>query len=250
MASEFLNSSLFSAETREKCGSAKKERRRGMAIYHYHVDIFTRSKGQSAVAAAAYRSGEKIKNEYDGKTHDYSRKKGIVYQEILLPENAPKEFSDRAELWNAIEKKDKRRDSQLARSLEISLPIEFTTEEQIELIKEYTSKTFVSAGICADITIHDRADGNPHAHVMLTMRDVDENGFGGRCKSERGNAFFQKDKIHEWRKDWADMTNRRLQEKGFKQRIDHRSLEAQGVNREPKKYMGLNYSGKLRKPPL
>jgi len=237
-----------------------------MAIYHYHFQIIGRKSGRSVVASVAYRAGEKIKNEYDGritnaiayrsgeiidnqqddKTFDYTHKRGIVYTEILLPENAPREYFDLSTFCNAIEMKEKRRDAQLVRECEISLPVEFNTDEQIELVRDYIQNKFVDKGVCAHISIHDKKDGNPHAHVILTMRDVDENGFGKRRAEEQGvNGYMKRhQRIKEWRKEWADVCNKHLEMKGFSVRIDHRTLEAQGIDREPKKYMGLNYKHK------
>ena len=241
-----------------------------MAQYHCHFQILKRGEGRSAVAGASYRAGEKITNEYDGVTHDYSNRNTvnsaayrsgatltteqgntfdysgrseIVHSEIMLPENAPQEFKNRATLWNAIEKKDKRHDAQLAREADISLPIEMSTEQHIEAIKEYLDENFVSKGIIADFNIHDDGSGNPHFHVMLTMRYVDENGFGKRRAEEQGNGYFQaKKRLIEWRKSWADVANKHLERNGFSERIDHRTLEAQGIDREPQKYRGRNYS--------
>ena len=132
------------------------------------IKIISRGKGKSAVAAAAYRSGESLTNEYDGITHDYTRKGGIVHTEILLPDNAPKEYADRSVLWNAVEKAERAKNAQLAREIEIALPHELTREQGISLVREYVKEQFVSAGMCADFAIHDKNDGNPHAHIMLT----------------------------------------------------------------------------------
>jgi len=132
-----------------------------MAIYHCSIKIISRGKGKSAVAAAAYRSGETLTNEYDGITHDYTRKGGIAYTEILLPDNAPREYADRNVLWNAVEKAEKAKNAQLAREIEIALPHELTREQGISLVREYVKKQFVNAGMCADFAIHDKQDGNP-----------------------------------------------------------------------------------------
>ena len=144
-----------------------------MAIYHCSIKIISRGKGKSAVAAAAYRSGENLTNEYDGITHDYTRKGGVVYTEILLPDHAPAEYADRAVLWNAVEKIEKAKNAQLAREIEIALPHELTREQGISLVREYVKEQFVNAGMCADIAIHDKEDGNSHAHVMLTIRPIE-----------------------------------------------------------------------------
>ena len=235
-----------------------------MAQYHFHVQIFSRGQGRSAVGGAAYRSGERIKSEYDGRitnsiayrsgeeienlqdghTFDYtSRRDIVVHSEILLPNNAPREYLNRTTLWNAVELKERRHDAQLAREFDVSLPIEFTLDENAELIREFVQKNFVDKGICADINIHDAGDGNPHAHVMLTMREVSEKGFGNRRAEEQGRGYFERQqRIEQWRSDWANRANRQFEEKGLDIKIDHRTLEAQGIDREPQKYMGINYS--------
>ena len=149
-----------------------------MAIYHLCIKIISRGKGKSAVAASAYRSGEKIKNEYDGIVHDFTRKGGIAHTEIILPQNAPQEFSDRGILWNSVEKIEKSKNSQLAREIEVALPKELNREKQIELIREYVKENFVKVGMCADIALHDKNDGNPHCHILLTMRPLNEDTTG------------------------------------------------------------------------
>ena len=131
-----------------------------IAIYHLSIKIISRGKGKSAVAAAAYRAGEAITNEYDGITHDYTRKGGIVHTEILLPDHAPAEFADRAVLWNAVEKIERYKTAQLAREIEIALPVELTREQNISLLRKYVMEQFVSAGMCADVCVHDKDDGN------------------------------------------------------------------------------------------
>lgn len=127
----------------------------------------SRGKGKSAVAAAAYRSGEKLTNEWDGMTHDYTRKGGVVHTEIMLPPHAPPSFSDRSTLWNSVELYEKAGNAQLAREIDAALPIELSREEQIRLVREYCSSQFVSRGMCVDFAIHDTDSGNPHCHIML-----------------------------------------------------------------------------------
>ena len=122
-----------------------------MAIYHCSIKIVSRGKGKSAVAAAAYRSGETLTNNYDGVTHDFTRKGGIVHTEILLPPHAPPDFADRSTLWNSVEKIEKAKNSQLAREIEIALPVELDKEQQIQLVREYVEENFVSVGMCADL---------------------------------------------------------------------------------------------------
>ena len=147
-----------------------------MAIYHCHCQVISRGQGRSAVAAAAYRSGEKITNSYDGVTHDYRKKKGIVYKEIMLCENAPEEWKDRALFWNNIEQAERDTAARLAREFEIALPIELSTKEQIDFVRAFVHENFVNIGMCADFAIHDKGDGNPHCHILLTMRPIDRNG--------------------------------------------------------------------------
>jgi ATP-dependent exoDNAse (exonuclease V) alpha subunit len=139
-----------------------------MAIFHSHLQIITRGIGKSSVGAAAYRSGDKLYNEYDGVTHDYRRKGGIVYTEILLPEFAPREYSSRNTLWNAVEKIEKQKNAQLAREINVALPIELTLEQNISLLRKYVTENFVAVGMIADVAVH--INENPHAHIMLTMR--------------------------------------------------------------------------------
>jgi len=204
-----------------------------MAIYHLHAQIIKRSAGRSSVAAAAYRAGEKLHNEYDGITHDYTRKSGVVHSEIMLPQNAPKEFQNRPILWNAVEKSEKRKDSQTAREIDIALPVEFDLQEQIELVRDYIKDNFVDKGMCADFAIHDKQDGNPHAHIMLTTREVSAKGFEGKNRD-----WNKTELLEQWRESWADICNERLQEKGLVERIDHRTLKAQGIDREPTIHIG------------
>ncbi|MEZ3430048.1 MAG: MobA/MobL family protein [Lachnospiraceae bacterium] len=233
-----------------------------MAIYHCTIKIISRGKGMSAVGASAYRSGEILKNEYDGITHDFTRKRGIVHTEILLPPHAPPDFADRSTLWNAVEKIEKAKNSQLAREIEVALPVELDREKQIQLVREYVQANFVSDGMCADIAIHDKKNGNPHAHIMLTMRPLEQSGeWGAKSKKEYildkngqriklKNGSFKtrkvdltdwndKDKAELWRQAWADVTNKYLAGQNIPQRIDHRSYERQGVEQIPTVHMGV-----------
>jgi hypothetical protein len=227
-----------------------------VAIYHLSIKIISRGKGKPAIAAAAYRAAEKIVSEYDGKTHDYSRKGGVVYTEILLPDHAPKEYQDRAVLWNAVEKSEKNSNAQLAREIELSLPVELTMAQNISLARRYVNEQFVSAGMCADLCVHDKGDGNPHAHIMLTMRPIDERGNwaaksrkeyilnengkkirlkSNEYKSRKVNAvdWNDKAKAEEWRSAWANAVNAELERRNIENRIDHRSYERQGLEQIP-----------------
>ena len=236
-----------------------------MAIYHLCIKIISRGKGKSAVAASAYRSGEKIKNEYDGIVHDFTRKGGIAHKEILLPQNAPEEFSNRSVLWNSVEKIEKSKNSQLAREIEIALPKELDREKQIALVREYVKENFVKVGMCADITLHDKNDGNPHAHILLTMRPLNEDKtWGAKSKKEyildkngekvklkNGNYKTRKintvdwneqDKAEHWRTAWADITNKYLEENNIQEKVDHRSFQRQGIGQIPTIHLGVSAS--------
>ena len=233
-----------------------------MAIYHCSIKIVSRGKGKSAVAAAAYRSGETLTNNYDGVTHDFTRKGGIVHTEILLPPHAPPDFADRSALWNSVEKIEKAKNSQLAREIEIALPVELDREKQIQLVREYVKENFVSVGMCADFAIHDKQDGNPHAHIMLTMRPLEQSGeWGAKSKKEylldKGgqriklkNGTFKsrkvdtvdwnsQEKAEVWRQAWADTANRYLAAQDRPERIDHRSYKRQGIEQIPTVHMGV-----------
>ena len=150
-----------------------------IAIYHCNIGIVSRGKGKSAVAAAAYRSGEKITNEWDGMTHDYTRKRGVVHTEILLPPHAPPSFSDRSTLWNSVELYEKAGNASLPERL-TQHSHRLSREEQIRLVREYCSSQFVSRGMCVDFAIHDTDSGNPHCHIMLTMRPLTSAAHGRR----------------------------------------------------------------------
>lgn len=221
-----------------------------MAIYHCSVKIISRSSGRSSVASAAYRAGEKLYNEYDGCTHDYSKRNDIVHTEIILPDNAPEKFKDRETLWNEVEKTEKRIDSQTAREVEIALPIELNREEQIALVREYVTENFVKQGMCVDFAIHtgshehtsqeeykdtdqDIKSENPHAHIMLTMREVTKDGF-----TKKNREWNDKKLLVEWRKSWAEHCNREFEKKKLDIKIDHRSYYEQGVDKIPTVHMG------------
>ena len=149
-----------------------------MAIYHMQAKIVSRGKGRSAVAASAYMSCSSVTNEYDGVHHDYTRKKGLVWEQVFLPENAPVEWQDRAILWNAVEDAEKSKDSRLAREFVVALPRELNADQQIALLTEYIQQQFVADGMCADVGIHDpdTPGHNPHAHILLTIRPLDDHG--------------------------------------------------------------------------
>ena len=278
-----------------------------MAIYHMEAKVVSRGAGRSAVAASAYLSCSRLYNDYDGIQHDYTKKRGLVWQEGFLPKCAPQEWQDREKLWNAVEEVETAKDSRLAREFVVALPIELNREEQIALLQEFIREQFVSDGMCADAAIHDTDGHNPHAHILLTVRPLDERGkwqyktekeylcmkngeergftaaefrtaqSGGWEKqypykvgkkkvymtpsaadaqglvradkhpkstrygrqnpiSERWNSEEQ---LVEWRKEWADVTNRYLERAGREERIDHRSNAARGLDEIPTIHEGV-----------
>ena len=233
-----------------------------MPCPHHDIKIVQRSNRQSAVAAAAYQSGERLFSEYDQKQKYYSEKRGIVHTEIMLPPHAPPEYADRNTLWNAAEAVEKQWNSQLARRIVLAIPREIPPEQHADLIRDYCREFFVSKGMIADFAIHDKGDGNPHAHILLTMRamdetgkwlpksrkvyDLDENGErirlpSGRYKTHKVDLTGWNDKGNAllWRKAWADLTNDFLERNGSPQRIDHRSNAERGIDEIPTVHMGV-----------
>ena len=147
-----------------------------MPIYHFEAKVISRGTGRSAVAASAYMSCSKILNDYDGVQHDYTRKQGLVWEQVFIPENAPAEWKDRANLWNAVEEAEKTKDSRLAREFVAALPIELNESDWVDLLTDFIKTNFTDDGMCADVAIHDTDGHNPHAHIMLTVRPLDERG--------------------------------------------------------------------------
>lgn len=203
-----------------------------MAIYSLEVKIISRGKGQSAVASAAYRSGEKLYDERTRQTKFYRRE---VQPEtmILAPEHAPLWVYDRQRLWNEVENAEKRKDSQLAREIRIALPIELSAKQQEELVKSYCQDQFVNQGMIADIAIHRDDKNNPHAHIMLTTREITEEGF-----TTKNREWNKKEQLEIWREEWANYANRELEKAGVNEKIDHRSYEKQGLEILPTKHLG------------
>ena len=208
-----------------------------MAIFHLSVKVISRSSGRSAVAAAAYRGAERLHDERLDREHDFTNKDGVVHSEVMLPEGAPKEFADREKLWNAVEAAEKRMDAQLSREVEFAIPRELTKEQGIELARDFVEAEFVEKGMIADLNVHwdIGADGQPkpHAHVMLTMREVGPDGFGAKVRE-----WNKAELVEQWRERWAEHVNQRLAELDIDARIDHRSLEAQGIALEPQDKIG------------
>ena len=208
-----------------------------MAIYHLHVKVIGRKSGSSAVASAAYRSGSRLRDERLDRSHDFSAKRGVVHSEVMLPEGAPEAWSDRERLWNDAEAFEARKDAQLAREVEFAIPREMSKRDGIELARDFVRGEFVDRGMIADLNVHwDMAEDGmpkPHAHVMLTMRAVDENGFGQKVRD-----WNRTEMVERWRERWAEIANERLAELDIDARIDHRSLEAQSIALEPQSQIG------------
>lgn len=218
-----------------------------MAIYHLCAKVLSRSAGRSSTAAAAYRAGSKIGDARTGQIFDFSRKSGVDFTEILAPANAPDWVFKRSALWNAVEISEKRKDSQVCREVEVSLPVELTFDQQRELVRGFANSQFVNVGMVADIAIHHAKGQNPHAHILLTMRDIGQDGFG-----QKNRAWNDKALLEGWRERWQHHVNRALEHAGHGDgvRVDHRTLEAQGLNREPTRHLGPAASGYERRTGL
>ncbi|WP_395395826.1 Ti-type conjugative transfer relaxase TraA [Novosphingobium sp. BL-8A] len=208
-----------------------------MAIYHFSAKVISRAAGSSAVAAAAYRSASRLHDKRLGRDHDFSNKAGVVHSEILLPENAPEQWRDRERLWNDVEAAEKRKDAQLCREVEFAIPRELDQAEGIRLARDFVTQEFVARGMVADLNVHwdmgEDGQPKPHAHVMLGMREVTEEGFGPKVRD-----WNRTELLTHWREAWADHVNQRLAELDIDARIDHRSLEAQGIELEPQHKIG------------
>ena len=241
-----------------------------MAIYHFSLKTVGRSGGRSAVASAAYISGTKLRSEETGQNYNYRKKKEVVFRHIFLPEHAPKEYNNREVLWNAVQKVESRSDARFARMIDVALPREFSRELQIRILYKYIKEQFVSKGMCADVAIHDKGDGNPHAHIMLTTRAFNPDGTWSkkeksvykldragnkipvidpetgeqkvRVRKGKGtekvwqrqtipsNDWNKKENVEAWRKEWATLCNQYLE---ADRQVDHRSYKRQGLDKEP-----------------
>ena len=246
-----------------------------IALFHFHVTQIKRSAGQSAVAAAAYRSGEKLHSEYYGEDSDYTRKGGVICSGILLPAHAPPEYTDRETLWNAVEKVERGKKAQLAYSFDIALQNEFSMGENINLARQFLLEKFVSRGMIVDFAVHspDKEDGgisNPHFHVMCPIRPMEPNGkwgnkqrreyvldeSGNRIPDGTGDYVFNAvpttdwgspETLEHWRQAWAELCNAKFAEKELLCRIDHRSYERQGVDLLPTVHEGPTVRAMERK---
>ena len=208
-----------------------------MAIYHFSAKVVSRANGSSSVASAAYRSASELHDDRLNRDHDFSNKAGVIHSEVMLPEGAPERLNDRSTLWNEVEAGEKRKDAQLAREVEFSIPREMNEKQGVQLARDFVKKQFVDRGMVADLNVHwDKAkDGTPkpHAHVMMTMRDVGPDGFGKKNRDWNSTELLK-----DWREAWSAHVNERMAELGLEGRIDHRSYEAQGIGLEPQHKIG------------
>lgn len=208
-----------------------------MADYRLSAKIIGRSSGRSSVASAAYRAGAQLHDERQGLDHNYTRKNGVLHSEIIAPDDAPDWMKDRAALWNAVEAVERRKDAQLAREIQLSLPHELTEDQNRNLVLEFVQSHFVDRGMIADIAIHapDRQGDqrNIHAHVMLTTRVLTSDGFGNKNRD-----WNTSEQLVSWRESWADHQNELFQKLGMEQRVDHKSYADQGIDQEPTQHLG------------
>lgn len=241
--------------------------------FHFSVNIISRGKGKSAVASAAYISGEKIKNEWDGVTHDYTRKEKVLVKNIILPDHIPKEFNDRSTLWNKVEMAEKNSNAQLARQFIIGLPKELTLSENKNLVERFIKENLRSQGMIVDYAIHDESqdkNGNIHCHIMTIMRPINEKGeFLAKSKKEyiideKGEKILNKNgkpktrkvelttwndkgNVEKWRENFSKLCNEYLEKNKIEKRVDHRSFKRQGIKRIPTIHLGASASAMERK---
>ena len=208
-----------------------------MAIYHLNAKVISRSTGRSATGASAYRSATHIVDERTGLSHNYTAKSDVHKSMILAPKNVPDWVNNRSELWNKVELSEKRRDAQLAREIDVAIPKELSVKDSENLITSFVQSEFVDKGMVADVNFHDMEGQNPHAHIMLTTRHISKEGFG-----QKNRDWNRRELLQSWRKAWEVTTNKVLQLAGFDERIDHRTLEAQGIDRVPQIHLGVKVS--------
>ncbi len=209
----------------------------GVAIYHFSAKVISRANGSSAVASAAYRSASRLEDERLGRSHDFTNKTGVVHSEVMAPQGSPERWQDRETLWNEVELGEKRKDAQLAREIEFAIPREMSQAQGVELARDFVQTEFVDRGMVADLNVHwdIGLDGlaKPHAHVMLSMREARPDGFGKKVREWNSTEL-----LSDWRERWAGHVNERLAELGIDAQVDHRTLEAQGIELEPQHKIG------------
>lgn len=202
------------------------------AIYHFTCKVHSRASGPCSVNLAAYRAGARLRSELTGRICNHTRKKEVLWSKILAPIYAPAWAGDRGTLWNAVDAIEKRKDAQLTREVEVALPLALAPSANCALLLEWAETTFVSQGMVADVCYHNKP-GNPHAHILLTLRDIDADGFG-----KKNRSWNNPNLVESWRASWAEIVNRHLDKAGLNVRIDHRSFKRQGLNLTPTKHVG------------
>ena len=220
-----------------------------MAIYHLHCDIIGRSGGRSATAAAAYRATSKIEDRTTGETFDFSRKEKAIFSMILTNKDVPEWAKDRAELWNSCEEKENRKNSQFCRSFDIALMKELSWEENAKLVVKWWYENYGNRGLVGDLAIHQphkNRDGttneNLHAHILIPTRKMNKDGWTEKDREGNDREFLER-----VRKSWADIVNAKFKELGMSERIDERTLEEQGIDREPQQHQGVTATAMERK---
>lgn len=212
-----------------------------MAIYHLSVKAISRSAGRTSTAAAAYRAGVEITDARTGEVHDYTRKRGVVSADLVLPEGAPEWAADRSALWNAAEKAERRKDACVAREYEVALPAELSAEGRRQLALDFAKEMADREGCAVDVAIHEPSregdDRNHHAHILRTTRKVGPDGLSDKLDTEKANRSRRSD-LEGVRARWAQLCNERLRHAGIEATVDHRSLKAQGIDREPTRHLG------------
>jgi ATP-dependent exoDNAse (exonuclease V) alpha subunit len=208
-----------------------------LAIYHFTVAVISRARGQRIVAVAAAHAAAKLRDQYYGELHNHERREGVEFTEVSAPAGAPPWVFDREQLWNRVEAAERRKDSQLARAIEISLPVELELPKSIDLLRDYVRAEFVSKGMIADMSIRRTKLKNPNAHVLLTLREASAAGFGPKMRH-----WNRKSNLMDWRASWAEHANLHLARAGHPVRIDHRSLDEQQIELTPARRTGIGRS--------
>ena len=227
---------------------SRKSNQKGVSVADYRLSaqLIKRSEGRSSVASSAYRAGVRMVDDRTGDIHNYERKGGVSHTEILAPSNTPESLLEREALWNAVETVERRKDAQLSREIQLSLPHELDYSQRLGLVRDFVSEQFVERGMIADLAIHEPNkagdERNHHAHIMLTMREVSPEGFGKKVR-----AWNDREVIGVWREAWANHQNRALERHGHAERVDHRSYAERGIDQEPTQHRGNSATEMERK---
>ncbi|MCI9626243.1 MAG: MobA/MobL family protein [Clostridia bacterium] len=242
-------------------------------VIHFRMEILSRGKGahRSVVGYAAYCAGTRLRDERDARLYNWSKRKDIIFSKIMLPKNAPRRYNDRKILWNEVEKVEKNKNAQLARTLVIALPSEFSADTQKRVVCNFVQEAFVTRGMCADINLHDNGTGNPHAHIILTMRSMDKDGnwiakqrkiyeFDNngqkiydrtkkqyKCTIQKTNDWDNSTNVELWREKWAAVCNKEFERLGLRKRITHKSYQRQGCELLPTQHCGSASTAMERK---